>query len=101
MSATVSNYEDIYDEHGISPLFRPYFDELANEGAITNAEFGLRLATCINYKACAAAIMGRMSQPYQHLFNGLQPNRPAAGLRFVPHDLDDSDELTILPFQES
>jgi hypothetical protein len=105
MNATVRLYEDIYNEHGISPKFRPYFDQLAAEGAINNAQFGLRLATCVNYKACAEAIMARMSQPYEHLFLGLQPQRPSGRdpdvLRFVPHDADESNELIILQFPES
>jgi hypothetical protein len=106
MNATVSNYEDIYEAHGIAHTFRPCFDALANEGVINNAQFGLRLATCVNYKACSAEIMGRLSQPYEHLFSGFQPARPVVSrepdqVRFVPHESDESDELTILPFPES
>lgn len=105
MSTTVSNYEDIYEVHGISHTFRPCFDALVNEGVINNAQFGLRLATCQNYKACCAEIMGRLSQPYEHLFEGFQPSRPVMcrepdQLRFVPCE-HESDELTILPFPES
>lgn len=61
------NIEPILDRHGITPLFRPGFHRLVENGTMLNAEFATRLECCTNYKAAYAEILELLSRPYAHL----------------------------------
>ena len=64
---TDERIDEILNRHGISPVFQPYFHVLADTGRLTNAEFILRLETCLNYKAARDEIVELLSEPYRHL----------------------------------
>jgi hypothetical protein len=59
--------EAILERNGISPIYRPCFHVLADEGRIANADFRLRLLTCLNYQAARDEIVELLSAPYRHL----------------------------------
>lgn len=45
--------DEILERHGIALVYRAAFSRLIETGEILNANFRLRLNTCLNYQECA------------------------------------------------
>ncbi|REJ65593.1 MAG: hypothetical protein DWQ31_16775 [Planctomycetota bacterium] len=75
LEAAGDDLEVMLDDFGISDTFKPAFRKLAATGEIDNAEFRLRLNTCLNYQECLRAIESERDLPRGSLFTPENPPR--------------------------